>query len=476
MKWTSIGWLATIATASASISVFDDGFDVDTGPIFVISEIQEHPDYTLRVFQPELSESKYKFDDVNYYTGYLDVKLLQKHFFYWFFESRNDPANDPVILWLNGGPGCSLTTGLFRELGPSLINSKIEPEFNPYSWNNNALVVFLDQPVGVGYSYTDDPLAYHNLTYAAANDVYVFLELFFKRFPQFQGREFHLAGESYGGHYLPTIAQEVLKHSDRSFNLTSVIIGNGNTNPLVQWPYFQPMVCGLGGVAAVVNASACEQMIVDTPKCVKAIEDCYASNNVSLCQFADQLCEDLMRSAYKDTHRSPYDMRLKCDEVDCDELSNRVVEFLRKPDVIRQVGAAVDGFVLCNHSVSETFSTTADHVRPFHEYVADLLDRDIPVLIYAGDKDWICNWLGNEAWTKVLEWKYGREFAEAKPHQWITADGEAAGLATNYAHFLFVRVFDAGHMVPSDQPAHAFDMLTKWLAKDYAFTNSLPGK
>lgn len=470
MKWNWLGWLVT-ATAVVATDGFD-GFDVGFEPTYESLSILEFPDYTLRVFQPAETKPKYKFDDVNYYTGYLDVELTNKHLFYWFFESRNDPKTDPVILWLNGGPGCSLTTGLFRELGPSLINADIEPESNPYSWNNNALVVFLDQPIGVGYSYTDDPSEYHNLTYAAANDVYAFLELFFDRFPQFRPLEFHMAGESYGGHYLPAFAQEVLKHPHRSFNLTSVIIGNGNTNPLVQWPYFQPMVCGLGGVAPVVNASLCQQMAAHTPECVKAIEDCYSSDNITLCQYADKLCLEILRTAYHETHRSPYDMRLNCDEVDCDAPSNRVVEFLRKPEVIRQVGAAVDSFVLCSSNVSAMFDTTGDHVRPFHEDIADLLNRDIPVLIYAGDKDWICNWLGNEAWTKVLDWKYGTQFAEAKPHQWITANGESAGLATNHAHFLFVRVFDAGHMVPSDQPAHAFDMLTRWLAKDYNFTGA----
>ena len=88
------------------------------------------------------------------------------------FESRNDPKNDPIILWLNGGPGCSSSTGLFFELGPSSINKTLHPVYNPYSWNSNASVIFLDQPVGVGYSYTGGDEVKNTLT--AAKDVYVF--------------------------------------------------------------------------------------------------------------------------------------------------------------------------------------------------------------------------------------------------------------------------------------------------------------
>lgn len=91
---------------------------------------------------------------VKQFTGYLDNELEDKHFFFWFFESRNDPKNDPVILWLNGGPGCSSLTGLFFELGPSSIDGqKLKPVKNPFSWNSNASVIFLDQPVNVGFSY-----------------------------------------------------------------------------------------------------------------------------------------------------------------------------------------------------------------------------------------------------------------------------------------------------------------------------------
>ncbi len=87
------------------------------------------------------------------YTGYIDVEA--RHLFFYFFESRSNPDNDDVIFWTNGGPGCSSSTGLFLELGPCRVTGIDNVTFNPYSWNEKANVFFIDQPVGVGFSYAE---------------------------------------------------------------------------------------------------------------------------------------------------------------------------------------------------------------------------------------------------------------------------------------------------------------------------------
>lgn len=115
-------------------------------------------------------------------------------------------------------------TGLFMELGPASINSQIKPDYNKFSWNSNSSVIFLDQPVNVGYSYSDTAT---KSTAAAAEDVYAFLTLFFEKFPQYGKQDFHIAGESYAGHYIPTFAAKILEHEDRNINLKSILIGNG---------------------------------------------------------------------------------------------------------------------------------------------------------------------------------------------------------------------------------------------------------
>ena len=91
---------------------------------------------------------------VKQYSGYIDLSTGAKHLFYWAFESRNDPATDPVILWMTGGPGCSSEVALFGENGPcSVTPSGNDTLTNPYSWNSKASVIYIDQPAGTGFSY-----------------------------------------------------------------------------------------------------------------------------------------------------------------------------------------------------------------------------------------------------------------------------------------------------------------------------------
>jgi hypothetical protein len=126
------------------------------------------------------------------YSGYLDISD-DAHLFYWFFESRSaSPEKDPLVLWLNGGPGCSSTTGLLFELGPCRIADEGKnTTYNPYSWTESANVIFLDSPVQVGYSYGSKTVSNSQDT---AEDVYSFLQLFYEKFPKFKDVDFHISG------------------------------------------------------------------------------------------------------------------------------------------------------------------------------------------------------------------------------------------------------------------------------------------
>ncbi|KAF3989063.1 hypothetical protein FT663_02997 [Candidozyma haemuli var. vulneris] len=433
-------------------------FDVQTNP--------KHPGYALRAKKtnPEILG----LDSVDQYTGYLDVEELKKHFFYWFFESRNDPENDPVILWLNGGPGCSSATGLFFELGPSSINATLQPKFNPYSWNSNASVIFLDQPVGVGYSYTEGEDIVS--TAAAAKDVYIFLELFFQKFPQFIKNKFHIAGESYAGHYIPAFASEIINNADRSFELASVLIGNGITDPLIQYEYYRPMMCGEGGYKPVLTTDQCEQMEKDYPLCAVLTKACYHAQNAFTCVPANLYCEKKLFGPYIETGLNPYDIRKDCsDGGSCYVEQDYIDEYLNVDFVKEAIGAETDIFTGCDDKVFQNFILNGDEMRPFQQFVAELLEKDIPVLLYEGDKDVICNWLGNRAWSDALEYSK-HDLFEAQPlRPWHTKDGVLAGEVKNYDKFTFVRVYDAGHMVPYDQPENSLDLVNRWISGDYTF-------
>ena len=138
------------------------------------------------------------------FSGYFTVnENHQRNIFYWYVESQNDPATDPVVLWTNGGPGCSGLLGLGTEHGPFYISRHGELSPNPYAWNTIANVLYVEQPAGVGYSYSEKKSDYTTSDSVAAADNYEVILKFLDRFPERQKNPYYISSESYGGHYMP---------------------------------------------------------------------------------------------------------------------------------------------------------------------------------------------------------------------------------------------------------------------------------
>lgn len=131
------------------------------------------------------------------YTGWLDIG--PKHLFFWYFESQNDPIEDPLTLWLNGGPGSSSMVGLFQENGPCLVNEYGNGTVhNPWGWSRNSSLLFVDQPADVGFSYIDEGHEVARDSQEAAIDMHRFLQIFISEiFPHKSSSPVHLSGESY---------------------------------------------------------------------------------------------------------------------------------------------------------------------------------------------------------------------------------------------------------------------------------------
>lgn len=416
----------------------------------------------------KVDPKKLGVDTVKQYSGYLDDDEEDKHLFYWFFESRNDPKNDPVVLWLNGGPGCSSLTGLFLELGPAAVNKKLELVNNPYSWNNNASVIFLDQPVNVGYSYSGGSVSN---TVAAGKDVYALLTLFFHQFPEYAKQDFHIAGESYAGHYIPVFANEILSHKNSNINLQSVLIGNGLTDGFTQYAYYRPMACGEGGYPSVLTESECQSMDNALPRCQNLIKGCYESGSAWSCVPASIYCNNAMMGPYQRTGRNVYDIRGSCEDSNnlCYPGLGWIADYLNQEHVKAALGVEVNNYDSCNMDINRNFLFAGDWMQPYHELVPKVLEK-IPVLIYAGDADFICNWLGNQAWTDKLEWPGHKDFARAdikSLHVNSDKKTEEYGKVKTSGNFTFMQIYGAGHMVPMDQPESSLDFYNRWLGGEW---------
>jgi len=128
-------------------------------------------------------------------AGYINVnESADANLFYWFFESQSDPTTDPVVLWMTGGPGCSSELALFFENGPYTVNENLTLATNPYSWNTFANLLYIDQPVGTGFSYANSD--YVNDEALVSADMWNFLQSWFANddFTKYVKNDFYVVG------------------------------------------------------------------------------------------------------------------------------------------------------------------------------------------------------------------------------------------------------------------------------------------
>ncbi|KAH9309591.1 hypothetical protein KI387_037502, partial [Taxus chinensis] len=180
--------------------------------------------------QPEVSFQQY--------AGYVTVNNKDgRALFYWLTEAAHSANSKPLVLWLNGGPGCSsVAYGASEEIGPFHINKTGATLYsNPYSWNKLANLLFLESPAGVGFSYTNTSSNLKDTgDKRTAEDSLAFLINWLAKFPQYKYREMYITGESYAGHYIPQLAKKIYLYnkglSKPSINLKGFMVGNAVTD------------------------------------------------------------------------------------------------------------------------------------------------------------------------------------------------------------------------------------------------------
>ena len=409
---------------------------------------------------------------VKQYSGLFEIDpATQKKYFYWAFESRSKPATDPLVLWMTGGPGCSSEVALFSENGPCKVDAAGDNTFrNNFSWNANANLIYIDQPAGVGFS-TASIYGYDSNEAGVAIDMYAFLQAFFADHPEWLNNEFYITGESYGGHYVPAVAHAVYVGNKNAsairINLKGVGIGNGLVDPQVQYGYYAQLAYNWSIQKTgkpVVSLASYQSMTSAIPGCLAAITKCNVENNTLDCIAAQELCNLSEMIPYQLTGQNPYDIRIPCAVPPlCYDMSN-IGKYLNTQSV--QAALGVKGtWQSCNQAINIMFALGGDWMRNFQTDLPDLLASGVRVLVYAGDCDFICNWLGNKAWTLAMAWPGQAAFNAAADTPYMQ-NGKEVGKVRTAQGFTFLQVYDAGHMVPLDQPAVALGMLNQFIQQN----------
>ncbi|KAF7632438.1 Carboxypeptidase [Meloidogyne graminicola] len=433
-----------------------------------------------------------------HYSGYLQISK-NKYLHYILITSKGNLNKDPLIFWFNGGPGCSSLLGLFTELGPYLLKKDgSELIENPYSWNNNASVVFIESPVGVGYSYsTDDDITNNDNQIAEEN--YLAIQLFFKKYPNYLKNNIFITGESYAGIYLPMLTSNIIKGINKfKINLKGLAIGNGYLNKKIDFET---------GLNYAYNHGVVDENIWQKFKkecCKGCIDSCDIINLTGKCY----LTAINIYNIFANIQINPYDIYLNCDNplnnftkniemftranfrlknmekmakkfaltmnmienkrkkrdnsfdpsiVPC--ISDNVLQnYLNKNEVFKSLHILTNQSIVwnaCSNSVGKQYIMNQDDMTPF---IKTILNAKVPVLLYYGDTDSVCNFLMGQKFTEQLGYKI-----KTSKQPWFF-NNQIGGFKTEYEGGLtFLTVRGVGHMVPQWAPARSEYILKQFI-------------
>lgn len=395
-----------------------------------------------------LSQVPPLLDGVDSYSGYFTVnKKYGSNLFFWFFPAETDQQNAPVMLWLQGGPGGPSMFGLFQEHGPFVINNNLTVIKRKYTWTKGINVLYIDNPVGTGFSFTQNQAGYVTNEDEVARDLYAALIQFFQIFTHFQNNQFYVSGESYAGKYIPAIAYYIHINNPTSpikINLQGIAIGDGLVDPENMMHYGDYLIQhGLIDQDGLQKFHALEQKIkVD-------IEN---KNFAEAYRGFDQLFVLLKEIAGEvDVYNYLIDGK---NEISGEILSN----FLCQSHIRKRIHV---GNLTFNDGTTVHRYLEMDMMKSVRPWLEVLMEH-YSVLLYSGQLDIIVAYPLTINFVEKLEWSGAAEYKAAKRQKWFVG-GHLAGYSKSARNFTELLVRDAGHMVPSDQPEWAFDMITKFV-------------
>ena len=430
----------------------------------------------------------------NQFSGYLNLPGTKKQIHYWFVEAEEDAANAPLVFWTNGGPGCSGLIGFLTEQGPFRPDSQGNLKMNDWRWNKIANMVFLEQPVGVGFSYSDNSDDYKIGDSQAAKDNLQTILQFLMKFPQYSKVPLFITSESYGGHYMPTLAYQIVKYNEQQADATKLnfkgfAVGNPYTDyysgvgaemetywgkQLLPKPTWDKYVAnGCLEVTNQFNNSMCSTLILDFMKKIGNLNP-YALD-YPVCVSQQQIWTTRMLYETSKMYNNEFSnafLALKDSYEPCED--NYAANYLNDPDVKNalHVKSSIE-WEECSRTVKYEYM---DKMLPMEHYYNELLnavsDKDLRIMVYSGDDDSVCGTIGTQKWL----WTLG--FPVKKDEYWKVwkVDGQTAGYISqfdtpfsNESRLTFATVHFAGHEVPTYKPKEAFVLFQAYLNNDYNF-------
>lgn len=368
------------------------------------------------------------------FNGYLQVRPEDGHLFFWYFPSAGNPSTDPLVIWLQGGPGCSSMMGLFFENGPfRLINSTFVNQ-NPYSWNRKANLLYIDQPLGVGFSYTKGKIA--SSSQEAAIDLFNGMIEFYKLVPSLRNNNVFLAGESYAGKWIPYFSNYLFSRPDYPIYLKGVMMGNLLIHPLIQYGaypkfgYYQGITSYRQFVDANLKYIQCKADIL--------AQNWNSANTLSCVSLYNDLLNSTQLSGFDTRYSISYTLYL-----------NELIYYFDRNDVLNAFNISTNSFYNnCNNDTYAAFSNEFYTSIP-ENFLPQMLNRT-QVLIYASQFDMRSSSIGINEYLKNLNWTLRTSF-NIQPQNLFTDFFKTYGQWKTFGNLTYLNLYGAGHMSSATQ-------------------------
>ncbi|XP_077712504.1 putative serine carboxypeptidase CPVL isoform X1 [Canis aureus] len=399
--------------------------------------------------------------NVKSYAGYITVnKTYNSNLFFWFFPAQVDPAIAPVVLWLQGGPGGSSMFGLFVEHGPFFVTSNMTLRARDFPWTTTLSMLYIDNPVGTGFSFTTSPQGYAVNEDDVARNLYSALVQFFLLFPEYKDNDFYATGESYAGKYVPALAHyiHILNPNpmmSMKINLKGIALGDAYSDPESIIEGYATFLYQIG----LLDEKQRKYFQKQCDNCVKYIKE---EKWLKAFEILDRLLDgDFTNnpSYFQNVTGCPsYYNILQCMEA---EDQNYYGTFLSLPQVRQAI-----------HVGNQTFSDGSevekymreDTVKTVKPWLAEIMNN-YKVLIYNGQLDIIVAASLTERSLRAMKWKGSQKYNQAERKVWkiFKSDSEVAGYVRQVGQFCQVIVRGGGHILPYDQPLRSFDMINRFI-------------
>lgn len=392
--------------------------------------------------------------NITSYSGFLTVnRRYNSNMFFWFFPAIQNNETAPIILWLQGGPGATSLLGVFSENGPFSVKNRHGLKLRKHTWITSHSVLYIDNPVGTGFSFTDEGGYSTNEVDIGAN-LYTALVQFFTLFPQYQKNDFYIAGESYAGKFVPAVAFTIDSKNPSArlkINLKGLAIGNGLCDPEHMLNYgdyfYQIGLLDGNGRNLFHNKERSILAKIQQKKWAEAYSE-FDSLLIGETSKSPSLFQTLtgFQFYFNYLHTQDYDP------------SSDMGRYLGISDIRKNLHVGNQPF---NNDVTKVQQKMTNDIMQSVKPWMEILLEKYRVLIYSGQLDIITPFPLTESFLDSLNWSGSSSYRSAPRKQWFVGE-DLAGYSKVARKLTVVLVRNAGHMVPMDQPEWAIDLISRF--------------